>query len=228
MIKVGCCGFPVSMKKYFETFEVVEVQKTFYKPPAVETAKKWRESAPDHFEFTVKAWQVITHPPSSPTYRKAKLSVKEGGFFKPVKEVFDAWEATREIAKVLRAKFILFQTPKSFRDTDENLKNMREFFSSIDRTFTFGFEPRGWRREKILEACSDLDLVHVVDPFVDEQLYGELSYYRLHGFEGYRHKYTDDELKRLLEMCKKDSYVMFNNVHMFDDALRFRRLVERS
>ena len=32
-VKVGCCGFPVSMKRYFQEFRVVEVQKTFYKPP---------------------------------------------------------------------------------------------------------------------------------------------------------------------------------------------------
>jgi len=73
MVKDGCCGFPVGMKKYFENFDVVEVQKTFYKPPSQKTAEKWRKNAPENFEFTIKAWQVITHPPSSPTYRKAEL-----------------------------------------------------------------------------------------------------------------------------------------------------------
>ncbi len=226
MIKVGCCGFPVAMKKYFESFEVVEVQKTFYKPPSVETAKKWRNSAPESFEFTVKAWQVITHPPSSPTYRKAKLEIKDGGFFKPIKEVFEAWEVTREIAKALRASFILFQTPKSFTDSDENIKNMREFFGSVEREFIFGFEPRGWRAERIREVCEELNLIHVVDPFVSQQLYGDIAYFRLHGFN-YKHKYSDEELRKLLDFCTKDvCYVMFNNVHMFDDAMRFKKLLE--
>ncbi|MEM0022835.1 MAG: DUF72 domain-containing protein, partial [Archaeoglobaceae archaeon] len=102
-MKIGCCGFPIAMEKYFEKFEVVEVQKTFYKPPSIDTAKKWRELAPQSFEFTVKAWQIITHPPSSPTYRKAKLSVEDAGFFKPIKTVFDAWEITRQIAKALKS-----------------------------------------------------------------------------------------------------------------------------
>ncbi len=230
MIRIGCCGFPVGMKKYFNEFDVVEVQKTFYKPPSIETARKWRKEAPEHFEFTVKAWQVITHPPSSPTYRKAGLKLDKGGYFRPIKEVFEAWETTREIARELRSKFIVFQTPKSFTDTDENVANMREFFGSIERDFVFGFEPRGWSDSRILEVCQELDLVHVVDPFVSPQLYGKVSYFRLHGFN-YKHKYTDEELLRLREICfssGKDCYVMFNNVHMLDDARRFRKVVEGS
>ncbi|RLI79276.1 DUF72 domain-containing protein, partial [Archaeoglobales archaeon] len=45
MIKVGCCGFPVSMKKYFDNLKLVEVQKTFYKPPEIKTAERWRKNA---------------------------------------------------------------------------------------------------------------------------------------------------------------------------------------
>ncbi|WP_202318933.1 DUF72 domain-containing protein [Archaeoglobus neptunius] len=226
VIKVGCCGFPTGMSRYFQTFEVVEVQKTFYKPPSERTAEKWRKMAPENFEFTVKAWQVITHPPTSPTFRKAKIKAVDCGFFKPIREVFEAWEVTRNIAKILRAKFILFQTPKSFKDSAENMQNMRDFFNCIERDFIFGFEPRGWREESIEKTCRELDLVHVVDPFVVSQLYGEIVYFRLHGFN-YKHKYTDEELEKLAEMVDKDGYVMFNNIHMFDDAMRFRRLIEK-
>jgi len=45
-VKVGCCGFPRGMKHYFSQFRLVEVQQTFYKPPQVETALKWRQQAP--------------------------------------------------------------------------------------------------------------------------------------------------------------------------------------
>jgi uncharacterized protein YecE (DUF72 family) len=213
------------MKKYFETFNVVEVQKTFYRPPSISTARKWRDAAPSDFEFSVKAWQIITHPPSSPTYRKAKIEVEEGGFFKPVKEVFEAWEVTREIAKTLKASFVIFQTPKSFRESKDSIDNMKEFFGSIDREFYFGWEARGWSEEGIKSVCEELDLVHVVDPFVMKPLHGDILYFRLHGFD-YKHKYTDEELKRLAEFCSDlNCYVMFNNVHMFNDALRFRKLV---
>ena len=225
MIKVGCCGFPTSMKEYFRLFSTVEIQKTFYNPPKPETAKKWRDEAGEDFEFAVKAFQIITHPPSSPTYRKAKIHAEDGGYFKPVREVFDAWERTREIAKILSARIIVFQTPRSFRENEENKKNMREFFSTIEREFTFCWEPRGWSEKGVREVCESLDLIHVVDPFVSESLYGEPKYYRLHGFD-YKHKYTDEQLLWLKEKVDGDCYVMFNNIHMLDDALRFLKILE--
>ncbi|MGQ9472333.1 MAG: DUF72 domain-containing protein [Candidatus Aminicenantales bacterium] len=85
-IKVGCCGFPRSKKGYFQHFKLVEVQQTFYKMPRQETALRWREEVPPDFEFSLKASQIITHPVTSPTYRKAGLEIKPGqegqyGFF---------------------------------------------------------------------------------------------------------------------------------------------------
>ena len=68
-VKVGCCGFPRGMKDYFSHFRLVEVQQTLYKMPKLETALRWRQQAPSDFEFTLKAWQLITHPATSPTYR---------------------------------------------------------------------------------------------------------------------------------------------------------------
>ncbi|HID94254.1 MAG TPA: DUF72 domain-containing protein, partial [bacterium (Candidatus Stahlbacteria)] len=66
-----------------------------------------------------------------------------------------------------------------------------------------------------------------VDPFKRKETHGELKYYRLHGKGGYRYKYSDEELKELLEFARADkpTYVMFNNVYMFDDALRFKALL---
>lgn len=227
-VKVGCCGFPVSMKKYFQEFRLVEVQKTFYKPPSTRTLRGWREKAPEGFEFAIKAWQKITHPPSSPTYRKAGISGEDCGFFKPTHEVFEAYESTREAAKALDSEIIVFQTPKSFSESKESMQNMREFFSTVEGEFIFVWEPRGWSDEGIASICGELNLIHAVDPFVQKPLYGEMNYFRLHGTHKrmYRHKYSDDELRQLLEFCDKDSYVLFNNVYMYDDAKRFTELLK--
>ncbi len=233
MIKIGCCGFSTAMKSYFGKFGLVEVQKTFYKLPRVETARKWREAAPPDFEFTVKAWQVITHPPSSPTYRKAGITVLDGGFFKHTDEVFDAWKRTEEIAAELGSRIILFQTPASFEENKENVENMSNFFSSIGSGFIFVWEPRGWKEEAVKDICEKLELVHCTDPFVAKPTHGRITYLRLHGSHArmYKHRYSDGELEWLRDYCEgieKDVYVLFSNVYMYGDVSRFIQLLHQS
>lgn len=231
-IKVGCCGFPRSRKEYSRHFTLVEIQQTFYQLPQESTAAKWRAEAPVDFEFSLKAWQGITHPPSSPTYKKAGLRIpreKEGnyGLFRPTEEVFEAWAKTRLIAEILRAKVIVFQCPAKFTPNQENIENMRRFFATIGRAnFVFAWEPRGdWSHDVIVRLCQELDLVHCVDPLVTSPLYGKPRYFRLHGGPGYRHQYSDEELLRLRELSQGQTYVLFNNMAMYEDALRFKQLL---
>lgn len=234
MIKVGCCGYPVARKKYFSRLKIVEVQTTFYKPPEAKVAEKWRLEAPKGFEFTIKAWQLITHSPKSPTYKKAKLDIpheklKNYGFFQPTPEVFKAWEKTEEIANILGCKVILFQSPPSFLPTRKNIENMRSFFKEIDRKdYIFAWESRGkWKDERVREVCSNLNLVDCVDPLKRPPTVGEPAYFRLHGKGGYRYKYSEGELKEVAELTNnlKEVYVMFNNIYMFEDAIRFLQLL---
>jgi uncharacterized protein YecE (DUF72 family) len=55
------------MGEYVRRFPLVEVQHTFYEPPKESLLAQWREKAPTRFEFTIKAWQVVTHESGSPT-----------------------------------------------------------------------------------------------------------------------------------------------------------------
>ena len=78
--KVGCCGLAgMSLSRYAEEFEVVELQSTFYRLPKPKTAKRWRESVRSDFEFTMKVFQGVTHPVSSPTWRRAGSQKPEAG-----------------------------------------------------------------------------------------------------------------------------------------------------
>jgi uncharacterized protein YecE (DUF72 family) len=232
-VKVGCCGFSRGMKDYFSQFRLVEVQQTFYKMPRLETALKWRGEAPDDFEFTLKAWQLITHPPTSPTYRKAGIKVPPGaeeryGFFEPSNEVYQAWQETRRFAQALEAKVIVFQCPPSFGETPENINNMRKFFESAKGFgFLFAWEPRGeWSEPTIKVLCSELGLIHCVDPMEKEPLYGKLQYFRLHGGPRYQHRYLKEELEHLKDKVgDKESYVLFNNLNMYHDAQAFECLI---
>jgi uncharacterized protein YecE (DUF72 family) len=74
-IIVGCCGWPEARGRYFQHFSVVELQDTFYDPPSLATIEKRRQEAPPDFIFTLKAWQLITHPPQSSTYRRLKTPI---------------------------------------------------------------------------------------------------------------------------------------------------------
>jgi uncharacterized protein YecE (DUF72 family) len=109
------------------------------------------------------------------------------------------------------------------------MDRMRAFFGGIEREgITCLWEPRGaWKPELIEGLCRELDLVHCVDPFKDEAVTREMRYYRLHGVGGYRHAFTDGELRALSERCRAGAahYVLFNNVDMFADAVRFKKLV---
>jgi len=233
---IGCCGFHVARGRYFKEFPVVEVQQTFYQPPALSTAEKWRKEAPEGFEFTIKAWQLITHEPKSPTYRRLKMKIPESkhnryGAFRPTEEVIEAWNETARIAGALGAGIIVFQCPSSFVPSEENKKNMERFFSSIDRKgLILAWEPRGrWTEGEIESICRGLDLIHVVDPFKSRPVYGEINYFRLHGITGYKYKFTRDDLMRLRDMVlDKKSYVMFNNVHMYEDAVEFKGICNQT
>jgi len=224
MIKVGCCGYPTSMGKYFETFRLVELNSTFYQYPRMPTVVGWRENAPEDFEFTVKAHQDISH--------KFKLKYGESST--------KAFERMKEICKALGARILLIQTPGSFRP--DKLEDAQKFFSKIDRDdLTVVWETRGpaWDtpavREKLAEVLRTLEVPHVTDPFKVMPTYvGSVAYFRLHGLgeRMYYYQYTDEELKRLNELVKpleaagKEVYVLFNNLSMFDDGLRFMRFLE--
>ncbi|MGC8997966.1 MAG: DUF72 domain-containing protein [Candidatus Bathyarchaeia archaeon] len=224
MIKVGCCGFPTSMKRYFENYTLVELNSTFYEYPKLETVAGWREKAPQNFEFTVKAHQDISH--------KAKMHLDETSL--------KAFEIMKQICKTLNAKILLIQTPGSFRP--DKLGEAEKFFKGVNREgLTLVWETRGpgWEKpevyEKLRQVLSSLDIVHVTDPFRILPAYiSQTAYFRLHGLgeELYYYQYTDEELRKLGEIAKnfeaqgKTVYVLFNNLAMFEDGLRFMQYLQ--
>ena len=236
-MKLGMCGFTIGAAAYVKQFPVVEVQQTFYDPPPIATVAKWRTQAPPEFEFTMKAWQVITHFGTSSTYRRLRRPFSdreraEAGGFRVNTTTLAAWETTLEAQRVLRATAILFQCPASFKATDENVRAMREFFATIERPdgVRLLWEPRGpWPDDLTLSLCRDLGLLHAVDPFVRPSLTPELLYWRLHGNRSHYARYDDDELRQIIAWLPGDpavdAYVLFNNIPRVKDVRRFRELL---
>jgi uncharacterized protein YecE (DUF72 family) len=222
------------MASYVRRFDLVEVQHTFYDPPGDALLVRWRAQAPAHFEFTMKAWQVITHDSGSPTYRRLKRPLPEDergqvGSFRSTSPVFRAWDRTLQCARLLRATAVLLQCPKSFRPSVENVKRMTTFLTTADRPDArLLWEPRGdWPPSLLTELCRDLRLVHVVDPMQTETVTPQETYYRLHGTTGSRHVHTDDELRHLLTLVdgRVRPYVLFNNLPRVGDAERFLNML---
>jgi uncharacterized protein YecE (DUF72 family) len=236
LIKLGLCGFTVGAAQYYKRFKVLEVQQTFYDPPADETLHRWREAAPPDFEFTLKAWQVITHLGTSRTYRRLRSPFSdearsEAGAFRMNATTLNAYRRSLEACAILRGTALLFQCPPSFRPTNENLANMRRFFGTVERPtgVRFLWEPRGkWPDETIAEICRDCDLIHAVDPFVRASVTPAFTYWRLHGNGSHYAVYTDLELDQMIEWLPdaKNVYVMFNNIPRVKDSARFRERAE--
>lgn len=232
--KIGTCGFGLAKGDYAQAFSCVEVQHTFYQPPQLTTLARWPQEMPTDFEFTLKAWQLITHDASSPTYRRLKKKLseserQEAGSFRSTAIVKEAWETTLASAKALGASAILFQCPASFSQNKENIASLENFFSVIDRQdLNLCWEPRGdWDSGVLTSICAALELCHVVDPFVAKTVTPDRCYFRLHGRHGWRYQYQAGELEELAAALPKQRgcYVFFNNSKMTEDALRFCRLL---
>ncbi|MBS3781868.1 MAG: DUF72 domain-containing protein [Candidatus Thermoplasmatota archaeon] len=257
-IKIGTCGYGYydpgedweeryksKLQAYTDSFQTVEINKTFYQLPMKKTAEKWRNNAFEDFEFNLKAWQALTHPTSSPTWRNKKDKLSESqkesfGYLRPNKEVVKAWEDTKEIAKALDGEIVVIQTPGSFDCCSKNEENMRKLFDKIEREgLNIAWEPRGdWKEnpERVREICRDLDLIHIVDLMRKEPLSDhKIAYTRLHGLNpdryDYNYDYSDEELKTLAEKLEELAvehsrvYCMFNNYQMFENTAKLKEIL---
>lgn len=224
VIKVGCCGYPVSRKKYYENFDTVELNVTFYRYPNEALLEKWRKEAPVDFEFTVKAHQEISHD------QKLKLN----------DECIKALDQMKHICNKLRSQILLIQTPSSIKPSAEIFRRVEDFFSKAETEgLIIAWETRGplWEdetvRKKLGELLSRLNITHVSDPLKMLPVYtGDIAYFRLHGLgeRMYYYQFTDNELAILYDRIKgfedsKTVYVFFNNLSMFDDAKRFLQYI---
>lgn len=241
---MGTCGFPRSRGDVFRELDAVEIQETFYNLPPPEKARGLRSEAPPGIVFSVKAWQVVTHPSTSPTMRRLRSrppgDPERYGLLRPTRENLEAWDAVEGFARELGARFVVLQTPPTMPYTPEWAGMARDFFSAASRKdLKVCWEPRGaWAsegaRKDLCSILEDAGIVHVVDLLRRSpcpQPWAPL-YTRLHGLGGgevnYGYKYKAEDLEELLSRIRgsgrEEALAMFNNAHMWDDARAFREL----
>lgn len=251
-IRIGTCGYRYydpgedwrdtyesKLRAYSDdVFDLVELNTTFYSLPEVATTERWREEAIEGFEFSLKAWQALTHTNRSPTWHGEREGLTDEqkehfGYLEPHEVIFDAWAETKARADALDAAVCVVQTPASFDCTDEHESNLREFVGEIDRgDHVLGWEPRGdWKENpgRVEDICDDLDLVHIVDLLRHGPVSShEVTYVRLHGLnedpDDYDYDYSTSELEDLagklddLDEAHDPVYCLFNNHAKFENA----------
>jgi uncharacterized protein YecE (DUF72 family) len=169
-LRLGLCGWNGSQGAYFADFDCIEIQSTFYDLPSPQVARKWRSAAPPDFQFCIKAWQLITHSAASPTYRRLRSPLPANdreavGSFRQTEQVWQAWLRTLDVALAVDARVILFQCPKSFLPTSENLINFSAFFRRVSRDrFHLAFEPRGetWTEDVVQDLCGTICFIALI------------------------------------------------------------------
>jgi len=245
-ILVGTCGFPGKRDKIFSSLDAVEIQESFYSLLGEKKIENLRKQKPPDFIYTFKAWQATTHPHTSPTWKRMKTKpkgdIKKYGWLRATEENLWALQQTLEQAIRIDSRALVFQTPASMPHETEIKKQIEKFFEKAlelsGSKVYIAWEPRGVWREDIdfLKIIYNMGIIIVSDVLKHGWIFtrGDIGYIRLHGLGekevNYRYKYTDNDLVKLYcEIEEKfegnEVYVMFNNVYMLEDAIRFKEII---
>jgi uncharacterized protein YecE (DUF72 family) len=207
---------------YAEHFQTVELNVTFYRMPAADAFKGWRDAVPDDFRFAVKASRYLSHI--------RRLEEPEG----PV-------DYLMERASILGNRLgpILLQLPPSLEIDLDRLERTIHAFNGRAR---LAVEPRhkSWFTPQLCELLRQhgvaLTLADRRGPITPLWATTDWTYVRLHqGSATPRPCYGDRALQswvdRLADLPGGDAgYVYFNNDHRacaVANAETFERLLGR-
>jgi uncharacterized protein YecE (DUF72 family) len=119
------------LRYYSSKLNSVEIDYTFYRMPSAKTIDAWKNATPEHFKFTLKASQQITH--------RQRLTVPS-----------DALDYFVSVVPGLenRLGIVLFQLPPFFKC---NLQKLETFLSVLPRGLPAAFEFRheSWFTEDV-------------------------------------------------------------------------------
>jgi uncharacterized protein YecE (DUF72 family) len=206
-------------------FNTIEINSSFYRPPAPSTSEAWARRVENNkeFSFTAKLHRVFTH-------ERGKATAKDEKEFR---------EGIEPLVKAAKLGAVLIQFPWSFKNSDNDrlyltslLERFREYPLVIEVRHTSWNNPQiyEWLEERGVGICN-----------IDQPLFARsirpaalttspVGYVRLHGRnyqdwfrekagrdERYNYLYSVDELDpwldRIKEAAKKtrETYVITNN-----------------
>jgi len=206
-------------------FDTIEINSSFYRPPAASTAKAWAKRViqnPD-FVFTAKLHRVFTHERGNATAEDEKL-FREG---------------IDPLAEAGRLGAVLVQFPWSFKNTDEDRAYLTKLIDRFkDYPLVLEVRHASWNTSLIQEALEKkgVGICNIDQPLFSKSIRpsalttSQVGYIRLHGRnyqnwfredaprdERYNYLYSLDELEpwivRIREVAAetKETYVITNN-----------------
>ena len=208
--------------KYFDT---VEINSSFYYPPAPDTAKAWlkRVAHNPNFIFTAKLHKVFTH-------KRDRLTSKDEGAFR---------EGLSPLMEARKLGAVLIQFPWSFKNDREERAYLNQLVERFkDFPLVVELRHESWNHPRILQTLEDLGvgLCDIDQPqFANSikpsaEVTSPIGYVRLHGrnyqnwfraaanvVERYDYLYSRDELEPWVERIKqvadkaRQTYVITNN-----------------
>ena len=113
---------------YADRFDTVEINNTFYRPPAVKTAQSWVDRTPPGFEFSLKLFQQFTH--------KREVSQEDVDVFK---------RGIDPLAAADKLGALLCQFPASFKRDDASVEYLTWLLETfVDYRLAVELRHRSW------------------------------------------------------------------------------------
>lgn len=224
---------------YSSFFDAVEINTSFYRPPARGMAESWVKKTPADFEFAIKVWQKFTHP--------MRLGESAGDTEKnwegPVEADVEIFRRSiGALSDSGKLGVLLFQYPAGFHYTDKNVEKLRWTLQAFkDYPKAVELRHRSWS-DRSEETKTLLQQSGATWTVLDEPKFatsvvqefkpaGEILYLRLHGrnqkkwwshgeaWERYDYFYGPEEIRffadQIKELTQKPPptkvYVFFNN-----------------
>jgi uncharacterized protein YecE (DUF72 family) len=206
-------------------FDTIEINSSFYRPPAASTAKAWvkRIAENPEFLFTAKLHRVFTH-------ERGKATAQDEKEFR---------EGMEPLVSAEKLGALLLQFPWSFKNTEEEriyLFNLLQRFHEYP--LVLEIRHASWNAPDVYERLEELGvgICNIDQPLFSKSIRPDavstsaIGYVRLHGRnykdwfraeaprdDRYNYLYSLDELEpwivRIKEVAKQtfESYVITNN-----------------
>jgi uncharacterized protein YecE (DUF72 family) len=217
-------GTPASkmLAHYYEHFDTVELNNSFYHLPKKPALESWRDSTPPGFCFAAKGSRFLTH-------------------MKKLKDPEQGLERFLSAVEILQDKLgpILFQLPPNWELDWERLRNFIKYLPR-EHHYAFEFRNPSWSVPQTYELLARHNIAYCIFDLAGTQspieVTADFVYIRLHG-PGlkYQGSYSEEALSNWAKRISKwrselrAAYVYFDNDqagYAATNALRLKGLVE--